>query len=191
MRCTCIPAHVALLAAMWAYISFEQSKGPSARDRVRVLLERAFARFPETVELWVELIRHTEDSEICGAVDVHGCSCASCPHASGHAQMHSSVTTPTACAQMHSSVTTPTACALLCTRPSCMPCELVSVCCTPTRNFCSRTILTRGQVQACCIAGCTVPWDANGFTRGTNNICARVLLSHSWVVVGLPLQCVS
>jgi hypothetical protein len=63
------PADKALLAAMWAYIRFEQSKGPSARDRVRVLLERAIARFPVTVQLWVELIRHTEDSEMRGAVD--------------------------------------------------------------------------------------------------------------------------
>jgi hypothetical protein len=54
------------------------------------------------------------------------------------AQMQSSVTTPTACAQMHSSVTTPTACALLGTKPSYMPCELVSVCCTPMRRFGSR-----------------------------------------------------
>jgi hypothetical protein len=66
--------------------------------------------------------------------EVHNHPCT-CHHASGHAQMHSFVTTPTVCAQMHSSVTTPTVCAQLCTKPSCFACQLVSVCCTRTGLF--------------------------------------------------------
>jgi hypothetical protein len=61
-------ANKALLAAMWAYINFERGQGSSTRGRIRVLLERAIFRFPVTVQLWAELIRHMEDSEMSGSV---------------------------------------------------------------------------------------------------------------------------
>ena len=64
------PADEALLAALWTYIRFERSQGPAAWPRVRLLLERAVARFPVTVQLWQELIAHVESGEHAGAADV-------------------------------------------------------------------------------------------------------------------------
>lgn len=45
-------ADESLLAAYMQYIRFEGTQSPPAPARVRLLLERAVARFPVTVELW-------------------------------------------------------------------------------------------------------------------------------------------
>lgn len=64
------PADEALLAAMWAYIRFERSQGAAGWPRVRLILERAAARFPVTVQLWQELIAHVEGGADASAASV-------------------------------------------------------------------------------------------------------------------------
>eukprot|EP00892_Ulva_mutabilis_P011035 jgi/Ulvmu1/8303/UM042_0008.1 len=77
-----------LLAAFMQYIRFERSQTPAAPRRIRVLLERAVARFPVTVELWRMLTAHVEAEAAAAAggapalADLRGCcqrACRNCP----------------------------------------------------------------------------------------------------------------
>lgn len=55
-----------LLAAFMRYIAFERAQAPTPAGpaRLRVLLERAAARFPVTVDLWREIVAAAEASAV-------------------------------------------------------------------------------------------------------------------------------